>query len=397
MRKLLIGIIIILLLIPSVVSVSVNKTSQSKNGNILYVGGSGPGNYTKIQDAIDNSSDGDTVFVYDGIYYENVVINKSRISLIGENKETTIIDGGGFGSVVHINYKGTEVTISGFTIQNSGEDWVRHYAGIEIRNEGNTITGNIIRKNPIKGITSGSDSQDINQNIIMDSNWGIYLVGSDLNNIYDNYIVNNSEGLYVQAPMPIDIDMFSSFSSESLYIGRHDNDNYIFRNIFRNNRVGIGIGPDHDNYVYENIIQENDFGILIYAFFPDSACWENYIYLNNIINNDIGICLSSSRKTSIVNNEIYQNNFINNSKGIKTSIGWKCVIRDNEIYQNNFLGNTINARGNGDNIWEENYWDNWIGVKIKLPIFQRFPKIIFGFFKLNFDWNPVSEPYDIGV
>ena len=36
-------------------------------GNTLYVGGSGPGNYTKIQDAIDNTSDGDTVFVYKGI------------------------------------------------------------------------------------------------------------------------------------------------------------------------------------------------------------------------------------------------------------------------------------------------------------------------------------------
>ena len=39
MRKVLIGIIIIfLLLVPSVVSVSINTTSQSKNGNILYVG-----------------------------------------------------------------------------------------------------------------------------------------------------------------------------------------------------------------------------------------------------------------------------------------------------------------------------------------------------------------------
>ena len=42
----------------------------------LYVGGSGPGNWSKIQDAIDNSTDGDTILVYAGIYYEDIIVNK---------------------------------------------------------------------------------------------------------------------------------------------------------------------------------------------------------------------------------------------------------------------------------------------------------------------------------
>ncbi len=60
-----------------------NPINPSSKGNILYVGGSGPGNYTKIQDAIDNARYGDTVFVYDysSPYYENLVIHKS-INLI---------------------------------------------------------------------------------------------------------------------------------------------------------------------------------------------------------------------------------------------------------------------------------------------------------------------------
>ncbi len=53
-------------------------------GNILYVGGSGSGNYSKIQDAIDNASDGDTVFVFKGIYYEHLRIGKD-INLFGED------------------------------------------------------------------------------------------------------------------------------------------------------------------------------------------------------------------------------------------------------------------------------------------------------------------------
>jgi len=34
-------------------------------GSTLYVGGSGPNNYTSIQDAINDASDGDTIYVYD--------------------------------------------------------------------------------------------------------------------------------------------------------------------------------------------------------------------------------------------------------------------------------------------------------------------------------------------
>ena len=73
-----------------------NKEPQrclpSNHSTTLYVGGSGPNNYTKIQDAINDASDGDTVFVYnDSIpYYEHIIINKS-INLIGEDKDTTII------------------------------------------------------------------------------------------------------------------------------------------------------------------------------------------------------------------------------------------------------------------------------------------------------------------
>ena len=42
-----------------------NPIKPISSGNTLYVGGTGEGNYTKIQDAIDNASDGDTVYVFD--------------------------------------------------------------------------------------------------------------------------------------------------------------------------------------------------------------------------------------------------------------------------------------------------------------------------------------------
>ena len=90
-------------------------SSMETRGDTLYVGGSGPGNYTHIQDAINDSADGGTVFVYNGIYYEHVAIDIT-IDLVGEDKDTTIIDGSGNGNVVYV--EGDNSSISEFTIRN---------------------------------------------------------------------------------------------------------------------------------------------------------------------------------------------------------------------------------------------------------------------------------------
>jgi len=50
-----------------------------------------PDIYPTIQAAINAASAGDTIYVRNGTYYENVVVNKT-ISLIGENKNTTVVD-----------------------------------------------------------------------------------------------------------------------------------------------------------------------------------------------------------------------------------------------------------------------------------------------------------------
>lgn len=43
---------------------------------------------------IDNATEGDTIRVYEGTYYENVVVNKT-VSLVGNGSEETTIEGGG--------------------------------------------------------------------------------------------------------------------------------------------------------------------------------------------------------------------------------------------------------------------------------------------------------------
>ena len=125
MKKLLVFVIIFLLIGMSATPLTgtIKEPGKSSIGRaILYVGGSGEGNYSKIQDAIDNVSIGATVFVYNDSspYYENIYIDK-WIKLIGESRETTIIDGGS-GYTIYINIDSmppyAQVVINGFTIRN---------------------------------------------------------------------------------------------------------------------------------------------------------------------------------------------------------------------------------------------------------------------------------------
>jgi len=90
-KGLVLGIILLFVGASFVSGFDTNSTNSSQplTRGWLYVGGSGPGNYTTIQSAIDAANPGDTVFVYDDSspYYENIIIDKT-ISLIGENKNT---------------------------------------------------------------------------------------------------------------------------------------------------------------------------------------------------------------------------------------------------------------------------------------------------------------------
>ncbi len=113
--------------------------------------------YRYIWQGIENASVDDAIYVYNGTYYENVVIDKT-INLTGEDRNNTIIDGGGSGDVVHVNSDNVE--IYEFSIKNSGNlGWQNDYdSGIDIRSNYNYIHDNRIYNNYLHGLYLRSSS-----------------------------------------------------------------------------------------------------------------------------------------------------------------------------------------------------------------------------------------------
>ena len=91
---------------------------KESGAETITVDDGGGADYTKIQDAINASEDGDTVRVWEGLYEENVEVNKS-IDLVGNGSEVTTINGGGSGNVVLIT--ADWVIMSGFGVTGSGQ------------------------------------------------------------------------------------------------------------------------------------------------------------------------------------------------------------------------------------------------------------------------------------
>jgi hypothetical protein len=78
------------------------------------VDGSGGADFSGIQEAINNATDGDTIIVHSGVYYENVVVDK-LVTLKGIN--LPVVDADGEGSAITLTADG--ITLVGFTATNS--------------------------------------------------------------------------------------------------------------------------------------------------------------------------------------------------------------------------------------------------------------------------------------
>jgi len=271
-NKSTIWILLLIFLLSSIIPITSSyKISSNK---IIYVDDNGTADYIKIQDAIDNASDGDTIFVYNGNYFENVKINKT-IEVIGENKVTTIIDAGNNGDVISISADG--VYISGFSILNSGISEYPFYdfQGICINSNNNKIVGNIIYDIEQGIYLNSSYGNIILENVIDKCNaHGIYQYRSNNNEISNNSIFNfNYSGISLIISNNNTL-LHNSISYSGSYgygiVLSHSKNNTVLKNSFIENRCGIEIRQSEDNNILRNNFLENKRSAKFYAISPGS-------------------------------------------------------------------------------------------------------------------------------
>ena len=257
-RWVTLGFILAFLVLPSI------TCSVKANPKTIVV----PNDYPTIQSAIDAAQDGAVIYVKSGVYHENLKVNKS-ISLIGENRDSTVIDGNSSeGYRAPIRITSDNVTVSGFTLRDSWD-------GIQLWEvSGCNVSGNRMINNHY-GIMLGSVSgNSLIGNIInsVELGYGIYLLDGSNNVIEGNWITSSAEGIAV-------IDEL--FKPDAVITSKN-------------------------NSILGNTI----------ANCTDKAMWfkftkENLMIGNTIANSTIGLAIIFTD-----NNTIYQNNFIDNAKQV---------------------------------------------------------------------------------
>ena len=370
-------------------------------------------NYTSIQEAINYANIGDTIHVDSGIYYENIVINKT-ISLIGEDRRTTIIDGDYTADVVLI--VADNVTLSGFTIRNSQRSWAKRGVGL-----------------------NGVKNCNLTENIIENNIFGIHLYSSYNNFLRNNNITNNEFNFVIDfSSLPVyveqlinDIDSSNIIDGAPIYfwINKHNIEvpldaGYVAlinctrvtaRNLKLTKNGGFYVFFTSNSLISNNTFIGNIWGLLLLN------STDNEITMNNVTQNAASIGLVMSSNNTITqnnisynggsyahtpgmyfesyitllyshNNTLSENNITSNTGGVYLDHA-----NNNKLFHNNFLNNFVQVKCvDSNSVWDNdypsggNYWGDYTGVDVNNDCLGDTPYVID---ENNTDRHPLMAPF----
>ena len=363
-----------------------------------------PDDYPTIQEAVDYSSDGDTIYVRSGTYYGPVVINKT-VHVVGENRETTILDGSG--TNIGFYSVASNTSISGFQIRHATN-------GIILGSTGNNLTGNIVKDNTY-GIEIGYPGHAIyacntlRNNTLMNNQYN-FVISSEgpylslfINDIDTSNTINGKTIYYLINKQNLILDpsshprvgylglvncsgiivrglnltengqgMLLAFTTNStitetnfrgnMWGGislKYSCNNTFMDNYVENNKKGILLAASNGNRFVNNIVRDNDEGI---SSVPEVlVCTDNVFTGNLIVENQLNsMQLKGARGHQIVNNTI-----ANNGGGLYLDAGTSHMFGGNVVADNRIRNNThygIFLESDSNTITQNTVQDNDCGI-----------------------------------
>jgi parallel beta-helix repeat protein len=392
----------------------------SVSASTWYVDDDGGGaDFTKIQDAVNTATPGDTIIVSDGTYIENIEVDKSLTIQSETGSDYTVIQAEDPDeSIFRVNED--YVNISGFTVKGADTGIYLNYtdqctisnnnvtgnsAGIYLsRSSENNVSNNIVSNNIEEGIRLSSSYSNIfiNNTFIND---GFIVLFSYQNTMINNrvngkplvYLEDASDYMVEEAGQVIlvncnnvtvknvnashtcvGVQLFHTSNSRiinitanwnsqyGIFLGLGSNNNTLMNNTLNSNGQCIRLDShSNDNFLINNTINSNYNGIIL------AETSNNLLTKNTANSNKWGINLYYSDYTTITANTVSNNSRYGISLWDSSS--------NNYIYLNNFINNSDNAySSDSTNIWNSptelnytynsstftnqlgNYWDDLI-------------------------------------
>jgi parallel beta-helix repeat protein len=331
--------------------------------------GWGVTHFSKIQEGIEKAKNDDTIFVHDGFYEENIdiigepLVNIQSISLIGQSKNWTIIEGD-----INISYA-EKVTIKGFSIRGG--------TGILIDEYGIGYFGILLYYT--------SQCTIANNNIINYYNTNEILIAHSFKLIIrDNHFTSALS--------------FSRYSQVPAILQSHTDESKIYNNTMIRTGFGVVLDNSFYNSVYKNKMLYCGTGVLI-GYGEKNIIYKNIMSNNGYLSGGVEFWAEAFRNTIVANSFI---DIVTGINGLTVEYGNS----GNLIYYNNFERTPNTAPDPGRNIYYKpeglfrgkgNYWFDYTGVDKNGDGIGDTPHVIENHIHhtKNIDRYPFMEPIDI--